>query len=262
LENEVTGVWTKYLKQSLQEVKHFFDEKNKLKVGSGELSSTLKNNKLTDNKFEEREYPATQMVCSDESLTDEERQSSELMAKRYKDIFMRLFAYISGENSNRQRFEMTAPVFCFNHMDSSYVTDRIAMCFWMTQDMKEQIPEPLPNSSVKKWKMERSKFFVRRFAGPGGSQQDLVWGEETKKLVKGLTSLGMLEKTDKHLLLSSSYNPPWETEGRRDEVMLRIKDTGKWASPFDEDKTKTIQKEMSSKYIVEGGINWETRPLQ
>ena len=68
---------------------------------------------------------------------------------RFKLLFMQVFVYLNGENSQKEkevrtsqntsskivsRRPMTAPVFSLVHLNEEFLTDRIAMCFWLTQD--------------------------------------------------------------------------------------------------------------------------------
>jgi len=187
-----------------------------------------------DNKVEERLYPATMMACTEKVVKGKLTVAD--MEQGFKLLFIRLFSYLKGDNGKKERLEMTAPVFAMTHLDSSYRPDRIGMCFWLTQDVESLVPEPLASSTVFLWRMEPTKFLVRRFSGPGGEDQREVWSKEAERLAESLKTLGLLEKTDRRLLVFSSYQAPWQKKDRRDEVLLRIMEGSKdWQTPFKQD---------------------------
>ena len=49
-------------------------------------------------------------------------------------MFVRLYNYLQGQNTEGMIMKMTAPVFLIEHLDTVNEVDKFAMCIWMTQD--------------------------------------------------------------------------------------------------------------------------------
>ena len=49
---------------------------------------------------------------------------------------------------------------------------------------------------------------------------------------KGVDAAGLRAVSDPQILVMTSYDEPWKTEGRRDEVMLRRVGEEHWSGPW------------------------------
>merc|ERR1719244_2157078 len=184
-----------------------------------------------DLKFEERLYPKTNFICNSNNVEKEKLNVSQV-DKRFEDLFRQLFYYLKGENARGEQLQMTAPVFSFMQIGPQYRANKIAMCFWLSQN-ESSVPEPMEDSGIYLWNMQDTKFYVRRFQGPGGEAQSDSWKPQVEKLYKGLEKSGLTELYDHHMLLFSSYTAPWVTKERRDEVIVRKVDTKDlWVGPW------------------------------
>lgn len=128
--------------------------------------------------------------------------------------FGRLFRYISGTNSDKQKVAMTTPVFMEPESDQADGQ----MSFVIPKEVAEsKVPEPT-GGQVQLTKRAAGKFAVIRFAG----RVDLdVRNEQRSKLKNwiernGYSAIGEAEV--------AGYDPPW-TPGplRRNEILIRIR---------------------------------------
>ena len=128
--------------------------------------------------------------------------------------FGRLFRYISGTNSDKQKVAMTTPVFMEPESDQADGQ----MSFVIPKEVAEsKVPEPT-GGQVQLTKRAAGKFAVIRFAG----RVDLdVRNEQRTKLKNwiernGYSAIGEAEV--------AGYDPPW-TPGplRRNEILIRIR---------------------------------------
>jgi len=230
----VKDIWSHSFEE--KEKKSLFDDNAALSFKKEDKGNN-KSNANEDHKFESRLYPATLMACSQEKVDGAMGLSPDHLEQRFKLLFMQVFVYLNGENSQKEKRPMTAPVFSLVHLNEEFLTDRIAMCFWLTQDTEGLVAEPLVGSPVSLWRMEPATFYVRRFSGPGGEEQRDVWQKEAETLTKGLATMGLLEKTDKRLIIFSTYQAPWQQADRRDEILLRVAlDSEIWQTPFHGDE--------------------------
>jgi hypothetical protein len=134
--------------------------------------------------------------------------------------FNLLFAYITGNNSVRDKIPMTAPVFTSQQipMTSPVVSDGKTMAFVMPPGKsREDIPEPL-DSRIQVMAVPRREIAVIRFAGY--ARKDEVEAAEAK-LLEGLKNAGIASVGQPFLM---RYNTPW-TPGflRRNEVGIEIR---------------------------------------
>lgn len=156
-----------------------------------------------ESPFEVREYPDLMMATTSmPPLTKEEDGS-----------FMRLFGYISGDNSDKQKIAMTTPVF----MESNSQAEPGQMGFVLPKGVAERhVPEP-SGQDVKLRKRDGGRFAVIVFAGQINASAIAAAESRLRAWMKerGLTGEARAEL--------AGYDPPW-TPGplRRNEVLIRL----------------------------------------
>lgn len=126
--------------------------------------------------------------------------------------FGRLFNYISGENSARQKIAMTSPVQQIP-TDSGWLVS-----FVVPKDVSlGSIPVPA-NSSISIRKVSEGKFAALQYSGSWNSKK---FDEKSGELMKGLGELGLVSEG---AIQSAVYNPPFLPPFlRRNEVLVRLK---------------------------------------
>ena len=116
--------------------------------------------------FEVRQYPAAKWVCntnknvipSADPLNGWQQKfdndplkvmsSSEWKNQAGSKMFMKLFKYISGANSQGQEVKMTTPV-PTKHTTKGYDSEETQMCFWLGKKWQDQIaPRPLEKDAA------------------------------------------------------------------------------------------------------------------
>ena len=152
-----------------------------------------------DDSFEIRDYSA--LVVASTAMKGDEMNGG----------FGELFRYISGENENSEKIEMTAPVL----IDTS--EDATTMSFIMPKETVEGgTPKPA-DKSVKLTKRAAARFAVYRFEG-GRTRENEVAAQ--KKLTEWLEGQKIAAKGAP---IFAYYDPPWTPAFlRRNEVMIRI----------------------------------------
>jgi len=182
----------------------------------GKNGESTMNSADNSHEFEERKYPETQFACAAAKTDGQE------MERGYRNLFRKLFEYIEGKNEAKKKIEMTTPVFMFTHMNEEKKPDKMSMCFWMPE---KDASAPEANSEVFLWKMSSASFLVRRFSmvgEPSGND----WVKQMEILKKDVEDSDMTGRTDQNVCVAASYDPPWQQTGRRDEVLLRMKEEG------------------------------------
>jgi hypothetical protein len=150
-----------------------------------------------DGPFEVRDYPALVLV--------------ETVGNGSDGSFMRLFHYISGQNSAQEKIAMTTPVF----MTGSSTNAK--MSFVMPAHAEaNKMPRPNETGVVVK-SMSAGTFAVLRFSG-GRSFKN-----ETNAVCRLQTWLTQEKITSTNSPVFGYFDPPWTpTFFRRNEVMLRL----------------------------------------
>ena len=116
--------------------------------------------------FEVRQYPAAKWVCntdknvipSADPLNGWQQKfdndplkvmsSSDWKNQASSKMFMKLFKYISGANSQGQEVKMTTPV-PTKHTTKGYDSEETQMCFWLGKKWQDQIaPRPLEKDAA------------------------------------------------------------------------------------------------------------------
>merc|ERR1712241_655005 len=86
-------------------------------------------------------------------------------------MFLKLFRYIAGVNSEAQEIEMTAPVISkLAPSEDNKMTKE--MCFYITKEFQENPPQPIDKDVIIK-KNEERVVFVKTFGGY--AMKDSVW---------------------------------------------------------------------------------------
>merc|ERR1719431_349471 len=194
------------------------------------IESQKKVNAGNDTEFEERVYPATEMVCTTTELEDGNPSN---ITSMLIPMFMKLNDYIQGGNSAGVVTKLNIPVFHFIHSNNQDMVDKITMCFWLNQG-SQPVAEPKFNSGVTVWKMESSTFYVQRFEGPSQINETWnMWESQSQLLKQGVEVEGPASKVDLTMSVIACYKLPGfkETEGKKDEVMFRktSEDGNMWA---------------------------------
>jgi len=197
-------------------------------------------------QYELREYPAAKFVCTKMSEVVPSKDpmngwqqkfnnnplaamSASKRAKK-KDkapsnrMFMRLFKYILGVNSEGTEIDMTTPVptthFARLNEDGEVVEDLEdqEMCFWMGQDWQNKpLPEPIKEDV---YVMEKQKLavYVHQFGGFAFSDEDFRL--EYNQFKKLLTESGL--SFEDRVWRHASYNSPWDMGKRRNEIWIPV----------------------------------------
>ena len=152
---------------------------------------------VKDNNFEIRYYPAA-------------IKAKVLSENGSNNNFMKLFQYISGNNSNNEKIAMTTPVYLSNENDTN------AMEFVMPAKFNmENISKP-NDDKIKIYESKAGHYASVRFGG---------WGN--RKKVKNYSNI-LYDKLNgldiKHIgnAYFVSYNSPYKVFNRRNEVMIEI----------------------------------------
>ena len=152
---------------------------------------------LKENNFEIRYYPP---VVKAKVLSENGSNKN----------FMKLFKYISGNNSNNEKIAMTTPVYLSNKNNTN------AMEFVMPAKFNmENISKP-NDEKIKIYESKAGHYASVRFGG---------WGN--RKKVKNYSNIlyDKLNELDiKHIgsPYFVSYNSPYKVFNRRNEVMVKI----------------------------------------
>ncbi|MDE2386732.1 MAG: heme-binding protein [Actinomycetales bacterium] len=129
--------------------------------------------------------------------------------------FQPLVGYISGNNRERQKFSMTAPVFQTGP-ESSRAAHTVS--FVLPVDAAEQVPEST-DSRVRVVRHEGGKFAAITFRG--------LWSEKlfmakANHLIQKLKEDGI---TISGQAMTARYDPPWKPGfARRNEILVPIRD--------------------------------------
>jgi len=205
--------------------------------------------KGSEGLYELREYPAAKFACTKmtevvpskdpmngwqqkfnnnplAAMAASKNAKKEDRAPRNK-MFMRLFKYILGVNSEGQEIDMTTPVptthFARLSQDGDVVEDLEdqEMCFWLGQEWQDK-PAPQPiKEDVYVTEKQKLTVYVHRFGGFAFSDEDYrVKYNQFKKLLKG-SGLDFEDKVWRH----ASYNSPWDMGKRRNEIWIPVQNS-------------------------------------
>lgn len=158
-------------------------------------------------QYEERKYPVTKYVCT--KLTSTGRDTVN------REMFMKLFGYINGENEGGVQIKMTAPVVTkVEPADNDENSKLYTMAFYMPKNFQEnELPAPKnPDVFIDTW--PEMTIFTRTF---GGYAKDL----QNKAEKAALEDLAKDEPdVIKEHYYEVGYDPPFKPLYRRNEIWL------------------------------------------
>jgi len=177
-------------------------------------------------KTEIRRYPRITMAKVENSVPDS---------------FGLLFRFISGQNKQKEKVQMTSPVVTQDSSKEIKMTSPVFsefssagyMAFVMPSEFSlETTPEPLDNR-VKIEELPARTIAVLRFSG---SWSEAHFETKTKELFDELSKAGIKTKGGVFAML---YNPPFIPSFlRRNEVAVEIEETGQTLSNFNKGTTE------------------------
>nr|XP_033504735.1 heme-binding protein 2 isoform X1 [Epinephelus lanceolatus] len=129
--------------------------------------------------------------------------------------FRRLFSYIQGNNHNKVKVEMTAPVTCRVDPGAGPTCEsQFTVSFYIPEEHQESPPEPSdPDVFV-----EHRKEFTAYVRTLGGFANEKMKREELLKLIESLQRDG-LQYVDKPFY-AAGYDSPFKLTNRRNEVWV------------------------------------------
>ncbi len=157
----------------------------------------------SDGNIEIREYPDLVLASTKSNPNARGRDGS----------FMRLFRYISGDNQEEQKIEMTTPVF----MEEETNNSQGKMGFVMPQEIaKAGAPNPKADDVTLRTR-EGGRFAVIRFSGVMNDKLAETHEEKLRMWMKTKNLQG--EETAER----AGYDPPFKPGPlRRNEILIRV----------------------------------------
>ncbi|XP_037607245.1 heme-binding protein 2 isoform X1 [Sebastes umbrosus] len=172
---------------------------------------TAPNKKEVGQDYETRTYDATKWISTSVSGM----QWDEAM----KTGFRRLFSYIQGNNQNKVKVEMTAPVSCRVDPGAGPACEsQFTVSFYIPEEHQDNPPEPsTPDVFV-----EHRKEFTAYVRTYGGFSNEKLKREELLKLMESLQrdEVQYLEKP----YYAAGYDSPFKLTNRRNEVWVLKKE--------------------------------------
>jgi len=129
-----------------------------------------------------------------------------------KQPFMRLFKYISGENSEKEKIDMTAPVTMKHAMIKDVVSSKYTMSFYITS---EKPPTP-DNPLVRITTTPKTCYYVHSFGGFANSERNQ---KQLNVLMAELKKLGIT--FNQSAMWTAGYDSPWKLLNRHNEVWVK-----------------------------------------
>ncbi|KAI9544142.1 hypothetical protein NQZ68_005192 [Dissostichus eleginoides] len=186
-------------------------------VGKALFSTGLQNPKYTEGEkkegqdYEIRTYLATNWVST--TLSDMEWDAA-LSAG-----FRKLFKYIQGNNQNKVKVEMTAPVSCRVDPGAGPACEsQFTVSFYIPEEHQAAPPQPSdPDVFV-----EHRKEFTAYVRTYGGFSNEKIKREELLKLIESLKR-DAVQYVD-HPFYVAGYDSPFKLTNRRNEVWILKKE--------------------------------------
>ncbi|XP_071795897.1 heme-binding protein 2-like [Asterias amurensis] len=163
---------------------------------------------LTTKDYEFRAYPASKWVSTTIIGADYKSATSE--------GFDKLFQYISGQNSQKQKIEMTAPV--INRVipgQGPTCADNFTVSFMVPFELQANTPMPT-DSTIFMYTLPAHKSYVRSYTG---------FSDETKFLAEAQALAGALNSTqtyDQSYFYTAGYDSPFNIFNRHNEVWFIV----------------------------------------
>jgi len=135
------------------------------------------------------------------------------MSPTAKSMFMKLFKYIQGANSQKTKIEMTVPVLTRISGDGSQKS--LKMSFYLPQKFQQNVPAPTDPSVT----VDNNKFcaYVHSFRS---SLFSTKYEQHMHKLRKDLDAAGLQGKYSTAAYITAGYDGPSKWFNRYNEVML------------------------------------------
>ena len=212
---------------------------NFIDVGQSKFPTTKNYEKLPSveikdhGQFIERKYPSVKFACTEEEYNVEDEGQMEIpenmdekrlkkwvktyMKNKYKPsnrMFKRLFGYIKGSNSQKQKISMTVPVLS-KIFPVTGASVKKEMCFYLPEQFQDNPPEPT-NKEI--WVKEHPEIvvYVKRFGG--WAFGDNVWIEKGSAFTEELSEKDF--NFSEEYFMTASYDSPWKTKNRTNEIMF------------------------------------------
>merc|ERR1712002_1215372 len=158
------------------------------------------------NGYEERKYPSVKWACTEVTYQVEEQEEWSMIKmmqmmtnkkswkkKPENKMFMKLFRYIAGVNTERQEIEMTVPVLSYmTPLEDGKMNKQ--MCFYLTKEVV---------------------VFVKQFGGY--AMQDSTWLKQAADFSEQLTE-DRANEVDFEKFYTAGYDSPMKFWNRRNEV--------------------------------------------
>merc|ERR1712002_1150176 len=179
------------------------------------------------NGYEERKYPSVKWACTEVTYQVEEQEEWSMIKmmqmmtnkkswkkKPENKMFMKLFRYIAGVNTERQEIDMTVPVLSrMTPLEDGKMNKQ--MCFYLTKEAQKNPPQP-EDSDVKIEQNKEMVVFVKQFGGY--AMKDSVWAKEANKFAEELADRA--DEVEFSPYLTAGYDSPMKFWNRRNEVMF------------------------------------------
>lgn len=187
-------------------------------VGQVLFSSGLQNPKFTAEEtkaqdYETRTYEPTNWIST--TLTGMQHDAA--MSTGFK----RLFRFIQGNNQNKAKVEMTAPVSCLVDPGAGPACETtFTVSFYIPEEHQANPPQP---SDADVFLENRKQFtaYVRTYGGFTNEQKSR---EELLKLLESLQRDGVPFKDAPYYI--AGYDSPFKLTNRRNEVWIFKKEDG------------------------------------
>lgn len=138
----------------------------------------------------------------------------------FRSMFKKLFNYISGENDQKKKVPMTAPVLVQVSLDKNIKdTLDIKMNFFAPPETVETLPNPSA-SDVKISSLPKMCVYVYSYGGWQSSVNKSM-KKRVYKLRNALKKAGLEGQYDKESMIFAGYDSPWRLLKRHNEVMVR-----------------------------------------
>jgi len=166
--------------------------------------------------FEERCYPETAWVMTSKVVDASENDIET------RDMFMKLFKYIQGENEKQEKIEMTVPVFTYSQLKKDDPSKRyISMHFFVPPTQEKNIPKPT-RDDVTVMDVKADCYYVRSFGGWVMSFGNKIMDEE-KKIHAALKKNNLNFEARK--TMTAGYDSPFRLFNRHNEVWVAKRKT-------------------------------------